>query len=463
MNSVWMPIIVIAILILVGGCFVAAELALVSMRDSQVARVGQDSGRRGRRLIALTSNPNRFLAAAQIAVTLAGFLSAAFGESKISPFVVPIVVGWGISESAAEIIVLLVITSIIAYFSLVIGELVPKRIALQKTEEIALIAATPIDIIATILRPVIALLSVSTDFVVRLMGLDPKAGRDAISGEELRDLVAAHEELTVEERELITDVFDAGDRELREVMVPRTEVDFLDASMPVRKAAQLVADQPHSRYPVIRDSADDVIGFVHVRDILNPELLNRSIRVGDLAREVTSFPGSKEVLRTLTEMRRLRQHLSIVQDEYGGTAGIVTMEDLVEELIGDIRDEYDVEDAPARAQQFGVFVVDGLLNLEDFEDDTGVTLPEGPYETVAGFVMSRLGRVPLLGDVVVDGHHEFEVMELDGRRVSRVRVTHVAPVSIGGLPIDGLPVHGLPGQPRIGDEGSSGAKGHATE
>jgi putative hemolysin len=426
MSSVWMPVIVIAILILVGGCFVAAELALVSLRDSQVARVGQDNGRRGRRLVTLTSNPNRFLAAAQIAVTLAGFLSAAFGESKISPFVVPIVVGWGLSEGAAEIVVLIVITSIIAYFSLVIGELVPKRIALQKAERIALVSAAPIDIIATILRPVIALLSVSTDFVVRLLGLDPKAGRDAISGDELRDLVAAHEELTVEERELIDDVFEAGERELREVMVPRTEVDFLEASMPVRKAARVVVDQPHSRYPVIRDSADDVIGFVHVRDLLNPELANRSIRVGDLAREITSFPGSKEVLRTLTEMRRLQQHVAIVQDEYGGTAGIVTMEDLVEELIGDIRDEYDVERTPDKIAVFGVTTVDGLLNLEDFADDTGVELPEGPYETVAGFVISRLGRVPLLGDVVVDGGHSFEVTELDGRRVSRVSVSRVA-------------------------------------
>jgi putative hemolysin len=206
-------------------------------------------------------------------------------------------------------------------------------------------------------------------------------------------------------------------------MLPRTEVDFLDAGMPVFKAARVVVDQPHSRYPVIRDSADDVIGFVHIRDILAPDLAERSIRVGDLARDITSFPGSKQVLSTLTEMRRLRQHLAIVQDEYGGTAGIVTMEDLVEELIGDIQDEYDVE-RPAEVQaSFGITMVDGLLNLEDFADDTGVDLPEGPYETVAGFLIARLGRVPLLGDVVIEGGHSFEVAELDGRRVSRVRVT----------------------------------------
>lgn len=421
-----MPIVVIAMLILIAGCFVAAELALVSLRESQVIRVGQENGRRGRRLVALTSNPNRFLAAAQIAVTLAGFMSAAFGESRISPFIVPTVVGWGLSESAAEILVLIVVTSIIAYFSLVLGELVPKRLALQKTEQIALASAAPIDVIATILRPVIALLSVSTDFVVRIFGLDPNAGRDSISGEELRDLVAAHEDLSVEERELIDDVFAAGDRELREVMLPRTEVDFLDASMPVFKAAKVVSEQPHSRYPVIRDSADDVIGFVHIRDILAPDLAERSIRVGDLAREITAFPGTKQVLSTLTEMRRIHQHLAIVQDEYGGTAGIVTMEDLVEELIGDIQDEYDVERPADEHTTFGVLTVDGLLNLDDFADDAGIELPEGPYETVAGFLIARLGRVPLLSDTVVEADHSFEVVELDGRRVSRVRVTRVA-------------------------------------
>ncbi len=423
MSDLWPNIVVILLLILVAGCFVAAELALISLREGQVTRLAQDGGRRGKRLARLTKNPNRFLAAGQIGVTLAGFISAAYGEAQIAPHIVPVFVGWGMSEGVAEIVVLVVVTSIIAYFSLVLGELVPKRLALQRTEQISLVSAAPIDIIATVLRPIIALLSVSTNAVVRLLGMDPNAGREQISGEELRGLVAAHEDLTVEERELIDDVFAAGDRELREVMLPRTEVDFLDASMPIAKAAKVVSELPHSRYPVTRGSADDVIGFVHIRDILAPDIAERSIRLGDLAREITSFPGTKQVLSTLTEMRRLRQHLAIVQDEYGGTAGIITMEDLVEELIGDIRDEYDLERPAEELGALGVRTVDGLLNLEDFEDESGVELPEGPYETVAGFVISRLGRVPLLGDIVLECGHSFEVVELDGRRVSRIRVT----------------------------------------
>ena len=439
MGDLWVDVLVILVLILVGAYFVAAELAIVSLRESQIARLAEEGGRRGRRLQALTENPNRFLAAGQVGVTLAGFLSAAFGESRISPAVVPVVVGWGVSAAVAEILVLLVVTSVIAYVSLVLGELVPKRIALQRTEQLALFSAGPIDVMAKALRPVIALLSASTNFVVRLIGLDPKAGREQISGEELRGLVAAHEDLTIEERELIDDVFAAGDRELREVMVPRTEVEFLDASMPVFKAVKAISELPHSRYPVIRDSADDVIGFVHVRDVLAPDVAERSIRLAELARPLTSFPGTNGVLGTLTEMRRLRQHLAIVVDEYGGTAGIVTLEDLVEELIGDIKDEYDVERATQTIGTFGVVTVDGLLNIEDFKDETGIELPDGPYETVAGFVVSRLKALPAMGDRVVEGSHEYEVVELDGRRIARVRVTTNAAQSHAQGPADALP------------------------
>jgi putative hemolysin len=425
MDAVWVNVLVVLFFVLLGGFFAAAELALVSLRESQVQRLAE-SGRRGKRLATLTAHPNRFLAAVQVGVTLAGFISAGFGAAQIAPQLSPVLVGWGLGEGVADTLAFILITIVIAYLSLVLGELVPKRIALQRVEKVALFTAGPIDVIASLFKPFIVALSVSTNVIVRMLGGDPSAGKEAISGEELRDLVAAHEELTVEERELIDDVFAAGDRELREVLVPRTEVDFLEGSMLVSEAVRRVIDQPHSRYPVIRDSSDDVIGFVHIRDILDPDLADRSVRVGSLAREVTSFPGSKQVLSTLTEMRRLRQHLAIVQDEYGGTAGIVTMEDLVEELIGDIQDEYDVErpahDGPTSPDEV---TVDGLLNLDDFEEETGVDLPEGPYETIAGFVVAQLGRVPLLGDVVVAGDRRFEVTALDGRRISRVTVTRV--------------------------------------
>ena len=428
MSDLWVNILVVLFFILLGGFFAAAELALVSLRESQVQRLA-DEGKRGRRLSVLAANPNRYLAAGQVAVTLAGFISAGFGASQIAPQLAPVFVGWGMSTGVADALAFILVTIIIAYASLVLGELVPKRIALQRVEPVALLVAGPVDFIAVAFRPFIWALSVATDAIVRLFGVDPHGAKEAISGVELRELVAGHGELTLEERELIDDVFAAGDRELREVMLPRTEVDFLDASMSVSQAVRVVIDQPHSRYPVQRDSADDVVGFVHIRDILDPDLAGRKLSVGEIVREITSFPGSKQVLSTLTEMRRLRQHLAIVQDEYGGTAGIVTMEDLVEELIGDIQDEYDIEHAAHEPTTFGVTTVAGLLNVDDFAEETGLALPDGPYETVAGFVISALGRVPLLGDVVVVGEHRFEVVELDRRRVSRVMVTHVPRVA----------------------------------
>ncbi len=334
------------------------------------------------------------------------------------------------SQRLADILAVVGATLLIVYISLVLGELVPKRLALQKAESVALAVARPIDATARISRPFIWLLSASTNVVVRMLGLDPRSNREAITGEELRGMVAAHSELSREERELIDDVFDAGDTELREVMIPRTEVAFLDAALPVFRAAAIVSTMPHSRYPVIRDSADDVIGFVHVRDILVPGMVDRSVRLEDLARDVAFFPGSKQVIPALTEMRRNGQHLAVVADEYGGTAGIVTLEDLVEELVGDIHDEYDTDQSSehtARKPTDGPFEVDGLLNLEDFGDEAGFGLPDGPYETVAGWFMAHLGQLPSLGDRVSSADAHFEVVELDGRRIARLRVEPIPP------------------------------------
>ena len=428
MNQIWINVLVVLFFVLLGGFFAAAELALVSLRENQVQRLAESS-RRGRRLATLTADPNRFLAAVQVGVTLAGFVSAGFGAAQIAPELAQPLIAAGLAEGVAQTVAFVVVTVLIAFLSLVLGELVPKRIALQRVEKVALFAAGPTDFIARLFRPFIVALSFSTNLIVRIFGIDPTAGKESISGEELRDLVAGHEELSEDERNLIDDVFEAGERELREVMLPRTEVDFLDSRLPVADAMRRVVDQPHSRYPVIRGSADDVVGFVHIRDILDPDASNRGEYVSQMCRPVVAFPGSKVVLETLTEMRRDRHHLAIVQDEYGGTAGIVTMEDLVEELIGDIKDEYDVDAMPRQPRVLGQVVVDGLLNLEDFEDETGVVLPDGPYETVAGFLVAALTRLPVVGDTVVEGDNEFRVVELDGRRISRVSVTSVQPAA----------------------------------
>ena len=418
---------IVLLFTIVGGIFAAAETALITLRDSQVKKLAA-TGRRGRRLEKLMLNPNRFLGAVQVGVTLAGFLSAGYGASKIVPIFSPQIVSWGLSKSAAETLSFIAATVLNAYMSLVAGELTPKRLAIQHAERYALLLVTPVDFIAKITAPFIWLLSKSSDALLRILGGDPKAGKEQISGEELRGMVAMHQDLTHAERELIDDVFEAGDREIREIMIPRTEVAFLDADLPVYKAVKIVADKPHSRYPVFDSSEDDVLGFVHVRDLLDPEIRERSIRVGDLVRDVARLPGIKRVIPALTDMRATNAHLAIVVDEYGGTAGIITMEDLVEELIGDIRDEYDTDASEGVIPLGKDVVVDGLLNLDDFLEETLMELPEGPYDTAAGFLTSQLGRIPMVGDEIVVESGTLSVLEMDGRRVSRIRVVRSATI-----------------------------------
>lgn len=409
----------VLLLIAIGGLFAGAEIALVSLRESQI-RALSERGRRGGRIARLAADPSRFLAAVQIGVTLAGFLSAAVGAATLSDDLAPVLQRWGLDAAGAETTSLILVTLLVAYLSLVFGELAPKRLALQRSEAVSFALGPPLDVMATLFRPVIRLLSVSSDLVVRMFGGDPSIGRGRMTSEELREMVSGSEEIGEEERRIVGDVFSAGDRQIREVMVPRTEVDFIAADTPVSKAGRQAARQSHSRYPVSDSSPDDIVGFVHVRDLLDPDMAGRNVRVRTLARDVLFLPDTKHVLSALSEMRRAGSHLAIVVDEYGGTDGIVTMEDLVEELVGDIRDEHD---DPSGDGVPSLGEVDGLLNLDEFAEQTGIELPEGPYETVAGFVVARLGRLPTTGEGVSTDRHYLQVVELDGRRVARVHVS----------------------------------------
>lgn len=415
----------VAGLILLASLFVAAEIALISLRDSQIRQLST-RGRRGARVALLAQNPNRFLAAAQVGVTVCGFLSAAIGAEKLGGYIIPWLEERGVAETWSTTISLVGVTLVIAYFSLVFGELVPKRLALFRTEEIALASAATIDIIAKLFRPIIWLLSKSTDFVVRAFGVDPEEQRSAMSEEELLDLVAGHAALTDEERDIVEEVFNASERQVHELMVPRTEVDFMDGSLTVAKAIGLAVEKAHSRYPVVRGSSDEVIGFIHVRDLLDTSLATSGGKIQELVRNIMYLPGTKGVLPALTEMRNQRQHLAIVLDEYGGTDGIVTLEDLVESLIGDIRDEYDEykEVLPTQSQTQD-FEVDGLISVDVLRDDSGLEIPEGPYETASGFVMHFLGHIPREGDVASVNGIRITVLSMEGKRAGRLLISRV--------------------------------------
>jgi putative hemolysin len=290
------------------------------------------------------------------------------------------------------------------------------------------VLAPPLIFLSEIMRPVIWLLSVSTDAAVRLFGGDPHAKREGISSEELWDMVAENDLLEESSRRILTDVFGAGDRTLQEVMRPRTEVTFIEGTMSIADARRMVRDGPYSRFPVIGRTPDDVLGFVHIRDLMPRDERQDQGMVKDIVRELLPLPGTNRVLPSLSRMRRLGHHIALVVDEYGGTDGIVTLEDLVEELVGEIYDEYDTgadhEDRVTVAN--GSIEVDGGLILQEFAAASGIRLPEGRYETVAGFVISRLGRLPIIGDQVEVPGHVLTVLAMDRLRIARIRVTPVA-------------------------------------
>ncbi|MBP2368034.1 hemolysin family protein [Pseudonocardia parietis] len=424
----------VLLFVLFGGFFAAAEIALVTLRAGQVSAMAERS-RRGARVARLRSDSNRFLSAVQIGVTFAGFFASSYGGATIAVRLEPVLAGWGLPLAIASTAALVLVTALVSYLSLVVGELVPKRLALQRPEAVAQATAGPLDRLATVARPLIWLLSRSTNAVVRLLGIDPRTPDDQVSEDELRDMVRTANTLTPDERRLLSDAFTATDRVLSEVMVPRTEADFLRADATLDQAITQVLDRPHSRYPVIGETLDDVVGVVHVRDLLTAHHGGRPAdrrrsgssdgewTVGELARPITALPGSKAVLATLGEMRRGGGHLAVVVDEYGGTDGIVTVEDLVEEIVGEIRDEYDPSATPARRTADGGFDADGLLHHDDVEEQTGIALPDGPYDTLGGYVMHQLGRVPTDGDTLDALDHRFTVAATDGHRIARVHIT----------------------------------------
>ena len=409
---------------LIGGLFSASEMALVSLRQTQIDEMAK-KGAAGATIQRLTADSNRFLSAVQVGVTVAGFFSASFGASQIAPEVAPLFQNAGMSSSAASTLSFVLITIAIAYLSIVFGELTPKRIALQSAESIALVAARPLAAITALLRPVIWFLGASTNVVLRLLGRNPKTQKEAMGVRELRAFVASQETIGEEEREMVVDMLSVGDRTVEEIMTPRTEVDFFSSDMPIEQAQLEVSSLEHSRYPVRQGTSDDdVLGFIHIRDLIHPA--DHVQTVGDLVREILFFPTGKPVLDALTEMRAKHAHLAVVVDEYGGTDGIITLEDVVEEFVGEINDEYDNE-APVVVRRGDTELIDGLAGRAEVSKALGRELPDGPFDTLAGFIVAQLGHMPEVGDRVTWDDLQLTVTRMEGRRIARVSITRREP------------------------------------
>lgn len=411
----------IAVFIAIGGVFAATEIALVSLRESQLAALEKRSAR-GARVAALARDPNTFLAAVQIGVTVSGFLSAAYGATALAPYLTPTLVAAGIAEPIAAGISIMTMTLVVAYASLVFGELAPKRLALQRAESFALITAPVLAGFAVVVKPVVSLLSGSSNLVVRLFGGNPHQRSEQISDEELRELVDTHDGLGDEEREIVSDVLRAADRTLAEVMRPRADMVTLRGDLSLDETRRWAREQHYSRYPVLRGSVDEIHSFVHVRDLAwAPD----GTDLASMERQLVALPATARILPTLTRMRRDGHHIALVVDEYGGVDGIVTLEDIVEELIGEVYDEYDATERAEHTGSQSAVLVPGSLSIEEFAERTGVVVDDGAFETIAGFVIDRLGRMPQPGDVVDTPNARLIVRGVVRRRIVQIEVEQI--------------------------------------
>jgi len=423
MDGLWPQVGLVVVLVLLNGAFAGAELALLSLREGQLRRLEKRSAT-GVVLARLAREPNRFMATTQVGLTLAGFLASAEAAVSLSEPVQRHLEFLGGAAHGASVIL---VTVILAYFTLVFGELVPKRIAMQRAERWGLVVARPLAMASRLARPVVWLLSQSTDMVVRLVGGDPNRGREDVTEEELRDLVATHRNFSAQQRQIIDGAFEISQRNLAEVLRPRPDVFVVDAAAPCAEALAALSASGHSRAPVVTTgSLDDVIGIVHLRDLLSDA---PDCTAGSVATPATIFPETLGALDALRHMQLGRIQMAVVVNEHGGAEGIVTVEDLVEELVGEIYDETDRDVLMVHREPDGSMVLPGRFPAHDLPD-LGIEVPEGQYATVAGFLLWQLQRIPdQPGDVVVVGPWRMTITGVDDRAITEVRIDRVPPAS----------------------------------
>lgn len=419
MNEYVVNGVLVFVFILIGGVFAAAELALVSLRESQLGAI-EKRGWRGAAVVKLARDPNKFLGAVQLGVTVAGFTSAAFGATALSPLISDPLMSAGIDADAAAIIGVVVMTLLIAYLSLVFGELAPKRLALQRAEGFALIAAPIISALAIIFRPVIWVIGASSDVVVRIAGGDPNKRSEGLSGEELVSIVESHEGLAPDQREILADVLESSGNSLKSVLRHRAEVVSLKQSLSIDEAREIARNLPHSRYPVITKNLDDCESFVHIRDLMWTARSDQII--ADIARPIPMLPRSMGVLPAIAELKAEGKHIALVVDEHGGTDGLVTLEDLIEELIGEVYDEHDSRLPVEHLELRGSTRLPGDMSLRKFAELADIELPRASVTTLGGLVMNTLGRIPHKGDRIDVGSLSIVVTEVKRRRVVTVTI-----------------------------------------
>ena len=419
-------------LILINAFFAMSEIAIISLNDTKVKKMAEDGDKRAIKVLKLTENPSNFLSTIQLGVTLAGFLTSASAAESFAEPLTNVLAGWfGIAQNSSIYsvmggVAMVLVTIAISYFSLVLGELAPKRIAMQKCEQISFKVVGVLLFIRGLTRPFIKVLSVSTNLVVRMLGFDPNASEEVVTEEEIRMLVDAGEEKGVIEesqKEMINNIFDFDDVPVSDVMTHRTEIEAVEITDKIEDVVKLSCENGYSRIPVYEDELDNIRGIIYVKDLLPyvGKTIPSGKKLSKIMREAEFVPESKRCGDLFTEMTEKRVQMMFVSDEYGAVSGLVTIEDLLESIVGNIQDEYDDEEEDIVQLDEKTFNFDGTTDIEEVEETLDIDIPEGEYDTLGGLIMSELGRMPEINDEIICDGYRFIVEEMDERRIDRVR------------------------------------------
>ena len=419
-------VLITLLLVFLNGFFVAAEYSFVRVRETQLDELAAGGNAAAKRAKKISDRLDSYIGATQLGVTLASLAIGWIGEPAVAALISPLF-GWllAISEPLFHVFSFAIAFAAITYAHIVIGELAPKYLAIQRALRIAVLCAYPLDVFYQIVRPFNWLVSKSANTVVSWLGIQPHDALDAHSDQELKMLVAASAKqgvLQESERVIVGNALDFADTVVRQVMVPRTEIVALPEDLDLTGLVATARQTRFSRFPVYREDLDHIVGLVHVKDLVGVDRTSHATG-RDLMRRVPFIPETLRLDQALAEFRRQRAGLAIVIDEFGGTAGLVTLEDVIEQLVGEVTDEFDAGDARRiKEESPGTYVIDGLVPLADLRDRLNIALADEPYDTVGGMVFGRLGRLAKMGDAVeIEGYH-FTVTQVDGRRVAQVRV-----------------------------------------
>lgn len=431
-GNIIVKLVILLVLILVNAFFAMSELAIISLNDNKIDKMAEDGNKKAKKIVKLTESSSKFLSTIQIGVTLAGFLTSASASTTFASMITDALRGTAVYNALGEGlmngIAVVIVTIIMSYFSLVLGELVPKKIAMQVPEKISFKIVDILLFFSKLFAPLVKILSVSTNAVVRLLGFNPHADEETVTEEEIRMMVDVGGEKGVIEdvqKEMINNIFEFDDLDAGDIMTHRTDMVAVEVGDDLSEVVDTAVSEGYSRIPVYEDDQDNIIGIVYVKDLLayvGKKLPAKSLR--DIMRTPMYVPESKICGDLFKEMTEKRTQMAVVVDEYGGTAGIVTLEDIVEAIVGNIQDEYDDEDEEISKINETTFTIDGMTNLEEVAELTGTELPEGSYDTVAGFIIKELGLLPEEGKTYEVNYKniKFTVLSVDERRIDKVRV-----------------------------------------